>query len=96
MESFVISWDEDKRNKVLSERGIDFEDLEVFFENPYLEEQKNDDPEQYRLVGRLYGGFVTFIVEYEEDDLGELIWVVTAWNSTREERENYEREIEGR
>jgi hypothetical protein len=35
---------------------------------------------------------MTFIVEYEEDYLGELLWVVTAWNSTKQEKEAYDKE----
>jgi uncharacterized DUF497 family protein len=89
----MISWDEDKKALVLNKRGIDFADLEKLLYSPYVEDQKNDDPEQYRIVGKVGERYLTFIVEYEEDELGELIWVVTAWESTQEEREDYEQEI---
>jgi len=90
-----ISWDESKREKVLKERGIDFGELEELLCSPYVEDQKNDDPEQYRIVGCIGDRFLTFIVEYDEDDEGleELIWVVTAWESTTAERRSYEQEI---
>ena len=89
----MISWDEEKRQLVLKKRGIDFAELERLLFSPYVEDQKNDDPEQYRIVGKVGERYLTFIVEYEADELGELIWVVTAWESTQQEREGYEQEI---
>ena len=87
-----IKWDENKRQKVLKERKIDFAQLEDLFCLPYIEDQKNDDPEQYRIIGFAGGRLKTFIVEYREDTLGEFIWVVTAWNSTKQEENAYEKE----
>jgi uncharacterized DUF497 family protein len=92
----MISWDENKRQKVLFERGIDFEELEILLSQPYIEDQKSDDPEQYKVVGLIGNELVTFVLEYEEDELGELIWVVTAWHSSQQEKEDYEQEIERR
>jgi hypothetical protein len=36
---------------------------------------------------------VTFIIKYREDELGEFIWVVTAWHSTATEKQAYAQEI---
>jgi uncharacterized DUF497 family protein len=60
---------------------------------PYIEDQRNDDPEQYRIIGFAGGRLVTFVVEYRQDKLGEYIWIVTAWNSTKQEIKAYEQEI---
>lgn len=87
-----IGWDEEKRQKILTERRIDFANLYRLLAQPYIEDQKNDDPEQYRIIGKLEDRCMTFVVEYEEDDLGELLWVVTAWNSTKQERDAYDKE----
>ena len=78
---------------VLRDRTIDFTDLNELFSLPYLEDQRSDDPEQYRIIGFVNGQVTTFIIEYREDPLGELIWVVTAWKSTPVERQAYEKEI---
>ena len=78
---------------VLRDRTIDFTDLNELFSLPYLEDQRSDDPEQYRIIGFHNGQVTTFIIEYREDPLGELIWVVTAWKSTPVERQAYEKEI---
>ncbi len=78
---------------MLRDRTIDFTDLNELFSLPYLEDQRSDDPEQYRIIGFVNGQVTTFILEYREDPLGELIWVVTAWKSTAVERQAYEKEI---
>jgi uncharacterized DUF497 family protein len=86
-------WDEAKRQLVLIERDIDFEQLRDLMDGPYLEDQRSDDPEQYRIVGFTAGALVTFIVEYRTDLRGDYVWVVTAWRSTKQERINYERQV---
>lgn len=87
-----IRWDEGKRRLILKRRKIDLVQLEELLCLPYVEDQRNDDPEQYRIIGFAGGRLVTFIVEYRQDELGELIWVVTAWNATPQEEKAYERE----
>ncbi len=88
-----IRWGEPKRQQVLSERHIDFARLDELLELPYVEDQRNDDPEQYRVIGFAAGRLVSFIIEYREDVLGDLIWVVTAWHATPQEQRTYEREV---
>jgi len=90
-----IDWDEDKRQLVLETRDIDFADLRDLLFLPYIEDQKNDAPEQYRIIGFCQGKLCSFIVEYREDGQEEHIWVVTAWNATKQERKAYEKETRG-
>ena len=85
-----IRWDAGKRQTVLQKRQIDLAQLENLQRLPYIEDQRADDPEQYRLIGFVQGQLTTFIVEYRLDDLGTYIWVVTAWKSTRQEMSSYE------
>ena len=87
-----IRWDETKRQHVLQRRGIDFARLDDLLCLPFIEDQRNDDPEQYRLTGFIDGRLMTFIVEYRRDALGDFIWVVTAWRATRQEQRAYEDE----
>lgn len=84
-----ILWDEKKRQKVLRNRNIDFASLHELFDFPYVEDQRSDDPKQYRILGFAKGKLVSFIIEYRTDEKGEFIWVVTAWNATKQEREYY-------
>jgi hypothetical protein len=67
--------------------------LEKLLRLPYSEDQRSDDPEQYRLIGFADGQLTTFIVEYRADEWGLYIWVVTAWRSTRQEANVYEQTI---
>jgi uncharacterized DUF497 family protein len=91
----MYAWDEQKRRTVLAKRNIDLAWIREVCERPYVEDRKNDDPEQFRIVGIHEGRYITFIVEYSQDELGDLVWVVTAWSSTMEERQSYEEEIKG-
>lgn len=87
-----ILWDETKRKLVLARRNIDFLHLHELMCFPYIEDRGVEDPEQYRIIGFAREVLTTFIVEYREDDEGELMWVVTAWRSTRAEKKAYEQE----
>lgn len=87
-----VRWDEDKRQYVLKQRGIDFAKLEDLLCLPYIEDQRNDAPEQYRIIGCVAGRLLTFVVEYRRDALGEFIWVVTAWHASLQEQRAYEQE----
>jgi uncharacterized DUF497 family protein len=88
-----VKWDEDKRILVLRKRNIDFARFEDLVSLPYIEDQRLNDPDQYRIIGFVDGLLVTFIVEYRQDRVGEFIWIVTAWKSTKQEEESYEQEI---
>jgi uncharacterized DUF497 family protein len=88
-----IRRDEKKRQHVLQRRRIDFATLGDLFCLPYLEDQRSEDPEQYRIIGFARGKATTFISEYRTDALGEFVWVVTAWNSTATEKQIYAQEI---
>ena len=88
-----VRWDETKRQRVLAERNIDFAQLNDLLYLPYIEDRRSELPEQYRIIGFVDGKLTTFIVEYRIDELGEYIWIVTAWRSTKQERKYYEREV---
>ena len=88
-----IQWDEAKRQRVLTERDIDFTQLNDLLYKPYIEDQRSEQPEQYRIVGFADGTLTTFIVEYRVDEVGDYIWVVTAWKSTKQECKSYEETV---
>ena len=90
-----VKCDPAKREAVLHERGIDLEDLADLFELPYIEDVRNENPLQFRVVGFAGGRLATFVVEYRRDGVGEYAWAVTAWRSTPQEEEAYERETQG-
>jgi uncharacterized DUF497 family protein len=71
-------------------RGIGFEEAREIFEHPYYQDQRSDDPEQYRAIGWIGSKLFTLIFEIREDRAGEFYHLVTLWLSTREERQLYE------
>lgn len=88
-----IRWDETKRRQVRRKRQIDFAQLENLLRMPYIEDQRSDAPEQFRLIGFAQGRLTTFVIEYRADHIGEYIWVVTAWKSTEQEIDTYEETV---
>jgi uncharacterized DUF497 family protein len=88
-----VRWDEEKRQRVLAERDIDFDHLNDLLYTPYLEDQRSELPEQYRIIGFEDLKLTTFIVEYRNDESGEYVWVVTAWRLTKQEYKSYEQQV---
>jgi uncharacterized DUF497 family protein len=84
-----VDWDEIKNQETYKKRGFTFEQISRIFENPHFVDQKNDDPEQYFAIGIMMPFFITVVFEYREDEIGEYVWIVTYWKSTRREREMY-------
>ena len=71
-------------------RGGGFEEAQEVFAYRYYQDQRSDDPEQYRAIGWAGDRLITVIFEIRDDRLGEYCHLVTLWRSTREERELYE------
>ena len=71
-------------------RGIGFEEAQEVFAHAYYQDQRSDEPEQYRAIGWVGDHLFTVIFEIREDRLGEYCHLVTLWRATREERELYE------
>jgi uncharacterized DUF497 family protein len=71
-------------------RGIGFEEAQAIFSQPYYQDQRSDDPEQYRAIGWVEGDMYSLIFDIREDRLGEYYHLVTLWRATRQERELYE------
>ena len=70
--------------------GFGFRFRKVGLVAAYYQDQRSDDPEQYRAIGWVHGIMCTLIFEIREDDIGEYCHLVTPWRSTRAERELYE------
>ena len=71
-------------------RGIGFEEAGEIFAHPYYQDQRSDDPEQYRAIGWVGDRLFTVIFEIRRDALGECYHLVTLWRSTPQERRLYE------
>ena len=76
-----------KRNP---KRAIGFEEAQEIFTHPFYQDQRNDDPEQYRAIGWAKGRLMSLIFEIREDGSGEYYHLITLWRATRQERKLYE------
>ena len=74
-------------------RNIGFEEAQEIWEHPYYEDQRLDNPEQYRAIGWVKGKLYSVIFEIREDKDGEYYHLVTLWKSTSEEEKLYEKSI---
>jgi len=81
-----FDWDPQKDDLLVKQRGFSFEKVSRLFQNPHLEGQKTDDPEQYYAIGFVNGKLLTLIFEYREDELGLYVWLITYWHSSKSER----------
>ena len=71
-----------------AKRGIGFEEVQEIFARPYYEDQRSDDPEQYRAIGWVGHRMFTVVFEVREDRLGEYRHLVR-YGAQRVRRENY-------
>ena len=83
-------WDEKKSEKLKRERGLSFDEVATLFEKPYCISPKQDEPEQWRVVGWVGDKLVSLVYEEREDDEGPFYWCVTYWFATKAERSLYE------
>lgn len=71
-------------------RGIGFEQAKEIFSRSYWLDRRSDVPEQYVAVGWVGDKLYSVIFEVREDDVGEILHLVTLWKSTKEEVRLYE------
>ena len=71
-------------------RGIGFEEAREVFSRPYWLDQRSDVPEQYVAIRWVGDQLYSVIFEFREDDLGEILHLVTLWKSTKGEIRIYE------
>jgi uncharacterized DUF497 family protein len=65
------------------------EEAEQIFDQTYLLDQKNDDPQQFRAIGWCREHLCSVIFEVRHDDHGEYYHLITAWKATKEEVQSY-------
>ena len=74
-------------------RKIGFEEAQEIWDHPFYEDQRADNPEQYRAIGWVKGKLYSVIFEIREDEEGEYYHLVTLWKSTSQEEKLYEENI---
>ena len=82
-------YDAAKDKLVALKHGVSLENAAAIFDQTYIVDQKNDDPEQYRAIGWCEGRLCSVIFEIRHDAEGEYYHLIAAWKSTREEEQSY-------
>lgn len=84
-----FEFDRAKSRDVKRKHGVSLKEALEIFDQVYLVDQKNDDPEQFRAIGWCRGCLCSVIFEVRHDSEGEYYHFVTAWRATKEEEESY-------
>ena len=87
---FRFDHNKSRRLRENRKRGIGFEEVQEIFSHPYYEDRRSDEPEQFRVIGRVKDRLYSLIYEIREDAVGEYYHLVTLWRATKEERNLYE------
>jgi uncharacterized DUF497 family protein len=88
-----LEFDLGKSRDVKRKRGVSLEEAREIFDQAYLVDQKNDDPEQFRAIGWSRGRLCAVIFEIRHDAQGEYYHLVTAWKATQQEEQSYAENI---
>ena len=84
-----FGFDRSKSRAVKRKHGVNLIEAQEIFDQAYLVDRKNDDPEQFRAIGWSRGRLCPAIFEIRHDAEGEYYHLVTAWKATNEEVQSY-------
>ena len=84
-----FEFDQPKSRAVKRKHGVSLKEAREIFDQTYLVDRKNDDPEQFRAIGWCRGRICSVIFEVRHDEEGEYYHLVTAWKVTKEEEQSY-------
>ena len=84
-----FQFDQEKSRAVKQKHGVSLKEALEIFDQAYIVDQKNDDPEQFRAIGWCRGRLCAVIFEIRHDPEGEYYRLVTAWKATEQEEKSY-------
>ncbi len=88
-----LEFDGLKSRAVKQKHGVSLNEARQIFDQVYLVDRKNDDPEQFRAIGWCHQRLCSVIFEIRHDEAGEYYHLVTAWKATKEEEEAYAKNV---
>jgi len=89
----AFGWDNEKRERVQRERGIDFEELRFLFDGPTIAFRSDRSGEaRYVVCGFLDGREMVVVCTFR----GDVCWIITARRARRDERKKYHDRFSGR
>jgi uncharacterized DUF497 family protein len=84
-----FEFDKGKNRSVKRKHGVSLKEAQDIFDQAYIIDRKNDDPEQFRAIGWSQGRLCSVIFEIRHDARGEYYHLVTVWKATKEEEQSY-------
>lgn len=84
-----FQFDAGKNRDVKRRHDVSLEEAQEIFDQIYLVDQKNEDPQHYRAIGWCRGGLCSVIFEIRREAEGEYYHLVTAWKATKQEEQYY-------
>jgi len=84
-----FEFDRAKNRDVKRKHGVSLNEAQDIFDQVYVVDQKNGDPEQFRAIGWCRGRLCSAIFEIRYDSEGEYYHLITAWKATKEEEQSY-------
>lgn len=88
-----FEFDQEKSRAVKRNHGLSLTEAQQIFDQTYIVDRKNDNPEQFRAIGWCRGRLCSVIFEIRHDSGGEYYHLVTAWRATQEEEKSYEENV---
>jgi uncharacterized DUF497 family protein len=88
-----FEFDRSKSQAVKRKHSVSLTEAREIFDQAYLVDQKNDDPEQFRAIGWCGGRLCSVVFEIRYDADGEYYRLVTAWRATQEEELSYAKNV---
>ena len=88
-----FGFDRTKSREVKRKHGVSLEEAQEIFDQVYLVDQKNDNPEQFRAIGWCLARLHSVIFETGYDSDGEYYHLITAWRATKEEEQIYAKNV---
>lgn len=88
-----VQFNASKNREVERKHGVSLEDAREIFDQAYIVDAKNDDPEQFRAIGWSGGQMCSVIFEIRRDLDGEYYHLVTAWKATKQEVQAYAEQV---
>ena len=88
-----FKFDAEKSRAVLKKHGVGLEEAREVFDQAYLMDRRNDDPEQFRAIGWSRGRLSSVIFEIRQDSGGDFCHLITAWKATPQEEQAYAEQI---
>ncbi|MGH9609653.1 MAG: BrnT family toxin [Bryobacteraceae bacterium] len=84
-----FEFDREKNRSVKRRHGVSLEEAQEIFDQVYIVDRKNDNPEQFRAIGWCRGRLCSVIFEIRSNGEGEYYHLITAWKATKEEEQRY-------